>query len=73
MPWHVWEYFLLHVDTLWNVDNKELDFTKYDALALPSAQVFPFNVETNWPNKINDVEMSTYHIKIGTYFLKFMV
>ena len=36
-------------------------FTKYDALALPSAQVFPFNVETNWPNKINDVEMSTYH------------
>jgi amidase len=36
-------------------------FTKYDALALPSAQVFPFKVETNWPNKINDVEMSTYH------------
>ena len=36
-------------------------FSKFDALALPSAQVFPFNVETNWPNEINGVKMSTYH------------
>ena len=36
-------------------------FNKFDALALPSAQVFPFNVETNWPNQINNVEMLTYH------------
>ena len=36
-------------------------FKKYDALALPSAQVFPFNIEKNWPEEINSLEMSTYH------------
>ena len=36
-------------------------FKKYDFLALPSAQVFAFDVELNWPKKINDREMDTYH------------
>ena len=36
-------------------------FKKYDVLALPSAQVFPFNIEKNWPEEINSLEMSTYH------------
>lgn len=34
---------------------------RYDVLALPSAQVFPFAVETHWPNKINGRTMDTYH------------
>ncbi len=34
---------------------------KYDVLALPSAQVFPFPVETHWPKSIDGREMDTYH------------
>ncbi len=34
---------------------------QYDVLALPSAQVFPFAVETHWPTSINGREMDTYH------------
>ena len=36
-------------------------FEDYDFLALPSAQVFPFSVEINWPKSINNVPMDTYH------------
>jgi amidase len=32
-----------------------------DALALPSAQVFPFDVETHWPKEIAGRPMPTYH------------
>ena len=33
----------------------------HDALALPSAQVFPFDVETHWPREIAGRPMPTYH------------
>ena len=33
----------------------------YDALALPSAQVFPFDVGTHWPREIAGRPMPTYH------------
>ena len=33
----------------------------HDALALPSAQVFPFDVETHWPRAIAGRPMPTYH------------
>ena len=36
-------------------------FHKYDFLALPSAQVFPFAAEIHWPKTINDKPMDTYH------------
>jgi amidase len=36
-------------------------FEQYDFLALPSAQVWPFDVATRWPQRINGVEMDTYH------------
>jgi len=41
----------------------ELDrlFRSYDFLLLPTAQVFPFSKETNWPKQINGREMDTYH------------
>ena len=33
----------------------------HDALALPSAQVFPFDVDTPWPREIAGRAMPTYH------------
>ncbi len=34
---------------------------RYDFLALPSAQVFPFPAEMHWPREINGRAMDTYH------------
>ena len=34
---------------------------RYDVLALPSAQVFPFPAEVHWPREINGRAMDTYH------------
>jgi len=36
-------------------------FEKYDVLALPSAQVFPFAADIHWPDEINGIPMDTYH------------
>jgi amidase len=36
-------------------------FEQYDVLALPVSQVWPFQAELRWPQRINDVEMDTYH------------
>ncbi len=36
-------------------------FERYDVLALPTAQVFPFPKEIHWPESINGVKMDTYH------------
>jgi amidase len=36
-------------------------FERYDFLALPSTQVFPFDVDTCWPDEIAGRRMDTYH------------
>jgi len=36
-------------------------FERYDVLALPTAQVFPFPGEIHWPQSINGKPMDTYH------------
>lgn len=36
-------------------------FDRFDALVLPSAQVWPFPVEWRWPQGINGKPMDTYH------------
>lgn len=36
-------------------------FERYDFLALPSAQVFPFDLHSNWPAEIAGRSMDTYH------------
>ena len=36
-------------------------FQTYDALLLPTAQVWPFPAEWRWPQAINGVRMDTYH------------
>jgi amidase len=33
----------------------------FDALALPTAQVFPFDAALHWPKEVNGVRMDTYH------------
>ena len=42
---------------------KKIDrlFGEYDFLAMPSAQVFPFDKNTDYPKKISGKEMQTYH------------
>jgi len=36
-------------------------FERFDFLALPSAQVFPFDAATHWPPRIAGKEMGSYH------------
>ncbi|OHC54536.1 MAG: amidase [Rhodobacterales bacterium RIFCSPHIGHO2_02_FULL_62_130] len=36
-------------------------FERFDAVVLPTAQVWPFPVEWRWPQAINGVAMDTYH------------
>jgi amidase len=36
-------------------------FERYDFLALPTAQVFPFDVNTHWPKEVAGRAMDTYH------------
>ncbi len=36
-------------------------FARYDAVVLPTAQVFPFPAETSWPHQIAGRPMDTYH------------
>jgi len=36
-------------------------FENFDYLVLPSAQVFPFDVELHWPQDIEGQKMDTYH------------
>ena len=36
-------------------------FERFDVLALPSAQVWPFEATERWPRRIRDREMDTYH------------
>ena len=46
--------------TAWYQSVRRL-FDSYDFLLLPSAQVFPFDVDVHWPHEINGVKMDTYH------------
>ena len=36
-------------------------FERFDVLVLPSAQVWPFDAELDWPKSIAGVAMDTYH------------
>jgi amidase len=36
-------------------------FNRYDAVLAPSTQVFPFDVETPWPEVVGGRRMDTYH------------
>ena len=49
-----------NVRTAWYHVVRKL-FQHFDYLAMPSAQVFPFPVETHWPKAVAGKEMDTYH------------
>ncbi|TGV50912.1 amidase, partial [Mesorhizobium sp. M2D.F.Ca.ET.160.01.1.1] len=36
-------------------------FERFDLVALPTAQVFPFDVTTHWPDKVAGLTMDSYH------------
>jgi amidase len=36
-------------------------FDRFDVLAIPTAQVWPFDASERWPQRIGDREMDTYH------------
>ncbi len=44
-------------------------FTRYDYLIAPTAQVFPFGIDTHWPNEIAGRKMQTYHEWMKGVFL----
>lgn len=46
--------------TAWYETLRQL-FARYDFLVLPSAQVFPFSAEMEWPESIAGRKMDTYH------------
>ena len=48
------------IRSAWYARAAEL-FDTYDAVVLPSAQVWPFPVEWRWPQIINGTVMDTYH------------
>jgi len=48
------------IRSAWYARAAEL-FDTYDAIVLPSAQVWPFAAEWRWPQAINGVAMDTYH------------
>lgn len=48
------------VRSQWFATAAEL-FQSYDAVVLPSAQLFPFDAEIRWPQSIAGRAMSTYH------------
>jgi len=44
----------------WLATAREI-FAQYDALVLPSTQLWPFDVAARWPDRIAGVTMDTYH------------
>lgn len=36
-------------------------FDTYDAVVLPTAQCFPFDINEDWPKQVGGVQMDTYH------------
>ncbi len=44
-------------------------FDRFDVLAIPTAQVWPFPIEERWPTHIGDSAMDTYHrwMEVTTY------
>ncbi len=53
-------YGALVIRSCWSARLAKL-FQTYDALILPSAQVWPFPAEWRWPQSINGRAMDTYH------------
>ena len=44
-------------------------FNKFDFIALPSAQIFPFDKKIQYPSKINNKNLDTYHRWLEVFIL----
>ena len=44
-------------------------FGNFDFLALPSAQIFPFDKNLQFPTSINNIELDTYHRWLEVFIL----
>lgn len=53
-------YAASEVRTAWAMEMNRL-FETYDYLAMPTAQVFPFEAEEHWPKSVGGKAMDTYH------------
>ena len=47
----------------------DLIFRNFDFLALPSAQVYPFDKNLQFPKNINGIELDTYHRWLEVFIL----
>ena len=47
----------------------DLIFGNFDFLALPSAQIFPFDKNLQFPTSINNIELDTYHRWLEVFIL----
>ena len=76
----IWEYNkgkeIKSEDILQSLDQKkqclnqiDLIFNNFDFLALPSAQAFPFDKNLQFPKKINNIELDTYHRWLEVFIL----
>ena len=53
-------YAASEIRSRWYAEAAQL-LQRYDALAMPAAQVWPFPVDWRWPQSINGKTMDTYH------------
>ena len=51
------------------INQINLIFKNFDFLALPSAQIFPFDKNLQFPKKINNIELDTYHRWLEVFIL----
>ncbi len=69
MIWEIEQGRALTVERVWQASVTRSDwfrtladvFTRYDALVLPAAQVWPFPADWRWPEEIAGRKMDTYH------------
>ena len=51
------------------INQINLIFKNFDFLALPSAQIFPFDKNLQFPKSINNIELDTYHRWLEVFIL----
>ena len=51
------------------INQINLIFKNFDFLALPSAQIFPFDKNLQFPKNINNIELDTYHRWLEVFIL----
>lgn len=69
LRWEVEQSYMLSAEDIYRAQEIRRDWYReitrlldsYDFIALPTAQVFPFDKELHWPTEIDGKQMDTYH------------